>query len=91
MNLRKVLTVRFGFGALLVTALTMSQMPATAQDDLPPPKDEVCDLFECGGGNDSCMTITYLAVVGGDDVLVYYYCHEDASGDTSGHHAGHRH
>lgn len=70
------LAVRMGLGILLLLALPLLMKSASAQDDLPPPKGEVCDLFGCGGGPTACMDITYLASIGGADVLITFNCYE---------------
>ena len=67
-------------GALLVTGMFILSMSyggrAAKAQDLPPAKGYVCDLFNCGGGSQICMYVTYLLEGDEMDHLITYHCRE---------------
>ena len=68
-------------GALMVSGMLLfcfsrDRRAAVAQE-LPPVKDDVCELFNCGGGVHTCMYVTYLLEGDEKDYLITYDCKED--------------
>lgn len=76
------LVPRVTLGALLLFATVVLSVSvllrgaAVAQDGPPPEKGYVCELFDCPGGGQSCMTIFYLLETEDADYVITYDCYE---------------